>query len=101
MSFWAPQTNKESKTLSKLMEDPTESAKILERRKDLKLIAELAKLHDKMRDAFADPIQAQAHQKNIVCLYTEMGVVAACDKLAEEYQVDAWWCYGSTNPFSH
>ena len=54
-----------------------------------------------MRDAFADPIQAQAHYTNVVCLYHDMGVVAACDKLAEKYQVDAWWCYGSTNPFSH
>jgi len=101
MSFWAPQTNKESKALSRLIEDPTEFAKISERRKDLNLLAELAKLHDTMRDAFADPIQAQAHYTNVVCLYHDTGVVAACDKLAEKYQVDAWWCYGSTNPFSH
>jgi len=90
MSFWAPQTNKESRALSKVLEDPTQIAVIKQRLENYELVGKTTQLRRKVRDLLLDPVLAIQHRNNKINLYEQSGVQAEAEALAEEYQVPIW-----------
>lgn len=90
MSYWAPQTNKESRALARLLENPVEIAAIHQRLANHDLVRKEVVLRRRVRDLLLDPELAMQHRKNKINLYEQSGVQAAAEALAEEYQVPIW-----------